>query len=196
MSKVESYSPVELTMQKVSAIFYKIPVEKKMAPLKIIFKNLDPDPSYNGSDSSDMQLFYSFNNQYPCCDETDKNGGLIKAECDGFFDQTKVCNIGNFSDNKFSQKYCFIGIYTRRGLKDAFSFGFGGHCEKLINDSFKKINFDDNEPQPNFREVASQNSLSDGDEIADQPKEIMQYNSNKQLEYFKMQMDAKIADLI
>ena len=62
ITKIESYTPVELRMQKVSALFFKIPVDKKMAPLKIAFKNLDPDPAYNGLDSSDMQLFYSYTN--------------------------------------------------------------------------------------------------------------------------------------
>ena len=134
ITRIESYSPIELRMQKVSALFYKISVEKKFGPLKIVFRNLDLNQDLNGLDSSDMQLFYSFSNQYPCCDEIDGKKGLIKAECDGYFDQMKICNIG--TENKFTQKYCYVGIYTRKGLRDYFSYGFGNHCEKLTNDSF------------------------------------------------------------
>ena len=43
--------------------------------------------------------------------------------------------------------------------------------------------------------MATQNSLSDGEEEV-KTSEIKMYNHKKQLEYFKMQMDEKIAELI
>ena len=36
--------------------------------------------------------------------------------------------IGNGPDKRFSQKQIYIGIYSRKGIKDQIMCGFGNNC--------------------------------------------------------------------
>jgi hypothetical protein len=52
---------LELNLKKISVIFLKVVLDHKQAPLKIFLKDFVGE-----SESSDIQLFYSFTNPYPC----------------------------------------------------------------------------------------------------------------------------------
>ena len=41
--------------------------------------------------------------------------------------------IGNGPDKRFSQKQIYVGIYTRKGIKDQIMCGFGNNCEFDFN---------------------------------------------------------------
>ena len=73
-------TPLAVQLDRVSAIFVKCPVEKKPAPMKIMFRDFSPADS-----TTDVEVFWSFTNPYPC------DGG--DRDCDGFFRQQKSMTI-------------------------------------------------------------------------------------------------------
>jgi hypothetical protein len=64
---------LDLNLQKISVIFLKLILDKKQAPLSLFLKDFVGE-----SDSSDIQLFYSFTNPYPC-------EGELGVQNDGYF---------------------------------------------------------------------------------------------------------------
>ena len=71
--KLDMLTPLQIKLDKISAYFIKCPVEKKLAPMKIMFREF-----HRADSNTDVQVFWSFTNPYPC------EGG--DKDCDGFFD--------------------------------------------------------------------------------------------------------------
>ena len=76
--KIEPLTSVEVKLDKIAAVYYKISVERKASPQQIFFDALGGD--------CDLQVFYSYSNQYPC--EAPDN--------DGFFKNSKEMSINSF----------------------------------------------------------------------------------------------------
>jgi len=73
--KLEQLIPLRIKLDKVSAVFIRCPVEKKPAPMKVMFKDFQ-----KSSSTADVQVLWSFTNPYPC----DGGEGEVR-ECDGVF---------------------------------------------------------------------------------------------------------------
>lgn len=125
-SRLDSLTPLRIRLEKISAVFIKCPVEKKPAPMKIMFREFN-----KASSTADVQVFWSFTNPYPC----DGNAGEVR-ECDGFFEQQKIMTIQPYNEATFGAKFIHLGIYTQKGFKDEMAYSFGNRCEKFLAQAF------------------------------------------------------------
>lgn len=72
MSEVKPLEMVDLNIRRNTAHFFKVYVELKECPLKMIFKTYHSQ-SYP---MNDVEIYWSFDNQFPCAGEFESNGSL------------------------------------------------------------------------------------------------------------------------
>jgi len=166
---LEAMRPMQIDLKPISALFLKLPVSRRRPPLIAVFKDLQVNGGFDGSeekDGSDVQVFWSYTNPFPC------NGS--DAEYDGSFSGKKVMKIGT-GESKFAQAQIYLAIYARtQNFHDHLIYSFGRNALRAI-EFREKLTASDSKGTPAEKNAAA---------IGKKEKEQNVYNHKLRLKQF------------
>ena len=116
--KLEQLVAKRVVVHENSAVFLNLNVNSQQMPLKMMLRE-------KSNNFTDLKVFWSYSNQYPCIG-VNQNDGELKA--------AKVMTIKGHGELRFAKKVVYLGIYAfNKSVSLDICYAFGKDCQSQLN---------------------------------------------------------------